>query len=164
MVSALIESKRVLDGIHAVARVPGAHLVVAGDGHLRGEAEALAGSLLPGRFTRITLTAAEMPALYRSADAFLHMSLHESFGNVFVEAMASGLPIVGHDTPRLRWIVGEGPFLCDTREPAALGASLKAALDHGPGDAAIGVERFAWPAIGAEYDRFLRDIRAERQA
>jgi glycosyltransferase involved in cell wall biosynthesis len=164
MVSALIESKRVLDGIHAAARVPGAHLVVAGDGHLRGEAEALAGSLLPGRFTRLTLTAADMPALYRSADAFLHMSLHESFGNVFVEAMASGLPIVGHDTPRLRWIVGDGPFLCDTRESAALGSSLKAALEHGRGDAARGVERFAWPAIGAEYDRFLRDIRAERQA
>lgn len=163
MVSALIESKRVLDGIRAVAMLPEAHLVVAGDGHLRGEAEALAADLLPGRFSRLTLTASEMPALYRSADAFLHMSLHESFGNVFVEAMASGLPIIGHDTPRLRWIVGDGPFLCDTLDAAELAAALRKALDHGPGQIAAGVQRFAWPEIGAEYDRFLREIRRERQ-
>lgn len=164
MVSALIESKRVLDGIRAVAGLPDAHLVVAGDGHLRGEVERLATDLLPGRFSRITLTASDMPALYRSVDAFLHMSLYESFGNVFVEAMASGLPIVGHDTPRLRWVVGERQFLCDTENPAALSVALQAALEHGNGEAAPEVERFAWPSIGAEYDRFIREIRRERQA
>lgn len=162
MVSALIESKRVLDGIRAVAMLPDAHLVVAGDGHLRDEAQELAAKVLPDRFSRLTLTAPEMPALYRSADAFLHMSLAESFGNVFVEAMACGLPIVGHDTPRLRWIVGDGPFLCDTQNPGQLGAALAAALDHGPASADPAIGRFAWQAIGAEYDRFLRQLRAER--
>lgn len=158
MVSALIESKRVLDGIRAVAMLPDAHLVVAGDGPLRDEAQALAARLLDGRFTRLTLTAGDMPALYRSADAFLHMSLFESFGNVFVEAMASGLPIVGHDTPRLRWIVGDGPFLCDTESPGALHGALAAALERrrGPADAAVG--RFAWPVIAEQYDRFLREL------
>ena len=75
--------------------MPDAHLVVAGDGHLRQEGDALAQQLMPGRYSRISLTAPEMPDLYRSADVFLHMSLLESFGNVFLEAMASGLPIVG---------------------------------------------------------------------
>ena len=162
MVSALIESKRVLDGIRAVSMIPDAHLVVAGDGHLRGEAEALAGTVLPGRFTRLTLTAPEMPALYRSAEVFLHMSLAESFGNVFVEAMASGLPIVGHDTPRLRWIVGDGPFLCDTQDTGQLGAALTAALAHGIDRVDRAVGRFAWPAIAGEYERFLRQLVAER--
>jgi glycosyltransferase involved in cell wall biosynthesis len=161
MVSALIESKRVLDGIRAVAMLPDAHLVVAGDGHLRNEAEALAARLLPGRFSRLMLTAADMPALYRSADVFLHMSLTESFGNVFVEAMACGLPIVGHDTPRLRWIVGDSPFLCDTQEEAALAAALDGAARRGAGDADPAVARFAWPAIASEYARFLRELRAQ---
>ena len=162
MVSALIESKRVLDGIRAVAGLDRAHLVVAGDGHLRAEVLALADRLLPGRFSRLTLNAADMPALYRSADAFLHMSLLESFGNVFVEAMASGLPIVGHDTPRLRWVVGDGPFLCDTEDAGALAAGLTAALARGRGAPDPRLARYAWSAIGLEYDRFLRRLRTTR--
>jgi glycosyltransferase involved in cell wall biosynthesis len=164
MVSALIESKRVLDGIRAVSLLPDVHLVVAGDGHLRDEAEAMAARLLPNRFSRLTLTASQMPALYRSVDVFLHMSLVESFGNVFVEAMACGLPIIGHDTPRLQWIVGDGPFLCDTQDPGQLGAALAAALEQGTGGVDPAVGRFAWQAIGVEYDRFLRELRAERPA
>lgn len=164
MVSALIESKRVLEGIRAVGHLPDAHLVVAGDGHLREEASALAADLLPGRFTRLTLAAADMPALYRSADAFLHMSLAESFGNVFVEAMASGLPIVGHDTARLRWIVGEGQLLCDTEDLEQVSAALRTALARGAGKADPAVARFAWPAIAAEYERFLRELVGARHA
>lgn len=158
MVSAMIESKRVLDGIRATALLPDAHLVVAGDGHMRDEVEALAAALLPGRWTNLTLTAKDMPALYRSADTFLHMSLLESFGNVFVEAMASGLPIVGHDTPRLRWIVGDAPFLCDTEDQAALVKALDAALSKGRGAIDSAVERFSWPIIATHYDAFLQEL------
>ena len=100
MVSALIASKNVAEGIAAVARVPGATLVVAGDGPLRDELHKLAGELLPGRFLQLTVPAPDMPALYRSADAFMHLSLDESFGNVFVEAMATGLPIVAFERRR----------------------------------------------------------------
>lgn len=160
MVSALIESKRVCDGIRAVSRQPGAHLVVAGDGPLRSEVEALAADLLPGRFTRLTLDAGRMPLLYRAADTFLHMSLLESFGNVFVEALASGLPVVGHDTARLRWIVGEGEPLCDTEDSAALEAALSNALSRGRGAADTRIERFNWPVIAAEYRRFIGSLRA----
>ena len=160
MVSALIESKRVCDGIRAVARLPGTHLAVAGDGPLRGKVEALAADLLPGRFTRLTLDAARMPLLYRAADAFLHMSLLESFGNVFVEALASGLPVVGHDTPRLRWIVGERELLCDTEDDDALDAALSSALACGRGTVDARVERFAWPGIAAQYRRFIASLPA----
>src|SRR3546814_15446020 len=73
-----------------------------------------------------------MPALYRSADVFLHMSLLESFGNVFIEAWASGLPVIGHDTERLRWILGaESQMICDTEDPAALLGMLRAGLALG---------------------------------
>ena len=160
MVSALIASKRVCDGIRAIARRPEAHLVLAGDGPLRDEAEALAKELLPGRFTRLTLDAARMPLLYRAADVFLHMSLLESFGNVFVEALASGLPVVGHDTPRLRWIVGENEPLCDTEDAEALDAALSSALARGRGSADSRVARFAWPGIAAEFRRFIASLEA----
>ena len=158
MVSALIESKRVLEGIRTVARHPDAHLVVAGDGPLRAEAEALAATLLPRRYTRLTLGAARMPLLYRAADAFLHLSLLESFGNVFVEAMASGLPVVGHDTSRLRWIVGDGEPLCDTLNPASLDDALARALVSGRGGMPKAIERFSWATIASDYRRFIREL------
>jgi glycosyltransferase involved in cell wall biosynthesis len=68
------------------------------------------------------------------------------------------LPIVGHDTPRLRWVLGDAPLLCDTENPAALGAALAAALKLGRGTADPAVQRYSWPAIAREYDRFLRDL------
>ena len=162
MVSAFIESKRVADGVRAVAALPGAHLVVAGDGPLRDEVEQLANALLPDRFTRLSLTADAMPALYRAADVFLHMSLLESFGNVFVEAMASGLPIVGHDTPRLRWIVGGDHPLCDTTDAAALHIALERAAQRGRGLPDPRSPEFAWSAIAERYREFLTELITRR--
>jgi glycosyltransferase involved in cell wall biosynthesis len=159
MVSALIESKNVAKGIAAVAAVPDAMLVVAGDGPLRGELKKLADEILPGRFRQLTLPAAEMPALYRCADAFMHLSIDESFGNVFVEAMASGLPIVAYDTPRTRWIIGEADF-AHLGEPESLRAAINAALARGSRDAAKIRSRskaFGWPAIAARYSEFFAE-------
>ncbi len=158
MVSALIESKRVLDGMRAVAALPGVHFAVAGDGPLRGQVDALAAEILPGRFTRLTLPSDRMPVLYRSADAFLHMSLQESFGNVFVEAMAAGLPIVGHDNDRLRWIVGARETLCDTQDAEALTNAIGRALTMGQGDPDPRAATFAWPEIAARYRAFAAEL------
>lgn len=161
MVSALIASKRVIDGIRAVAAVPDVHLVVAGDGALRGEVDALAATLLPGRFTRLTVTPADMPALYRSSDAFLHLSLLESFGNVFVEAIACGLPVIGHDTPRLRWILGDDEPLVDTQSMDAVSAAISGTLIRAaaaPGHTNTRSERaarFGWDQVGGAYREFI---------
>lgn len=165
MVSAFIATKRVLEGIRAVAQLDDAFLVVAGDGPLRDEGQALADELLPGRFKRISLMATEMPALYRSVDAFLHLSLLESFGNVFIEAWASGLPVIGHDSDRLRWILGAGAeYLCDTENQAALVAMLYKGLARGRARSGRpeGVERFSWPTVAGQYRDFIAQLLAER--
>ncbi|RYD45371.1 MAG: glycosyltransferase [Sphingomonadales bacterium] len=167
MVSAFIATKRVLDGIRAVAKLDNAFLVVAGDGPLRDEGQALADALLPGRFKRLSLAATDMPALYRSADAFLHLSLLESFGNVFIEAWASGLPVVGHDSDRLRWILGAGAeFLCDTEDQAVLVETLRKSLTRGAARVgrAKGIDRFSWPAIAGQYRDFISRLLAERSS
>lgn len=166
MVSAFIETKRVLDGIRAVAELDNAFLVVAGDGPLRDEGQALADRLLPGRFLRISLPASDMPALYRSADAFLHLSLLESFGNVFIEAWASGLPVIGHDTERLRWILGDNStYLCNTEDGPALALTIARALATGRKRTGKveGIERFAWPTVAAQYRTFIAGLAAERR-
>jgi glycosyltransferase involved in cell wall biosynthesis len=163
MVSALIDSKRVIDGIRIVSGLERTHLVVAGDGPLRQQARELAEELLPGRYTQLTLPASEMPALYRCADAFMHLSLTESFGNVYLEAWASGLPIIAHDSQRLRWILDRGQFLCDTNSLDQARAALAMALARGKSATARGIGRFAWPAIAALYREALLQAVDRRQ-
>ena len=158
MVSALIESKRVIEGIRAVGKLDGVHLAVAGDGALRDSIKQAALTYLPGRFSNLTVKAEAMPALYNSADVFLHMSLLESFGNVFVEAAASGLPVVAHDTTRLRWIVGDDQPLCDTTDEASLIAALRRALETGQRAAPARIAEFHWPSIARQYRSFIAEV------
>jgi len=166
MVSALIPSKRVETGIEAVGRIPDAHLVVAGDGPLRRSVDEVAAQKLPGRFSRVSLPATQMPDLYRAADVFLHLSKEESFGNVFLEAMASGLPIVAHASARLRWIVGPDELLVDTDDVQAIASAILGA-QNAPRAESSRVSRaaeFAWPRVAAMYRQFLQDVVERRQA
>jgi glycosyltransferase involved in cell wall biosynthesis len=161
MVSALITSKRVELGIEAVSQIPGAHLVVAGDGPLRDMIDATAKRLLPDRFTRVSVAPERMPALYQSANVFLHLSQEEAFGNVFLEAMACGLPVVAHNTPRVRWIVGNDEFLLDTGDPAAIAWQIKRAGRSTLADRrerTIKAAAFSWAKIAGLYRDFLQEI------
>ena len=161
MVSALIGSKNVGAAIAAMREVPDAMLVVAGDGPIRAEIHAAAEQSIPGRFLNFSVTADQMPALYRSADAFLHLSRDESFGNVYVEALASGLPVIAYDLPRTRWIVGDDANFASPDDPAHLPVVIRAAIAGGPANGAANVERakrFAWSAIAAQYGDFLSEV------
>lgn len=166
MVSALMPTKRVLEGIEAVAQVPQAHLTIAGDGPLRTEVDELGNKLLGGRFVRVAVPASEMPDLYRSADVFLHLSKEESFGNVFLEALASGLPVVAHDTPRVKWIVGQDEFLVDTADLSAVASAIRRASKFNAAeDIARRTNRaatFSWDKIASQYREFFKEILCER--
>ena len=115
-----------------MSRIPDAHLVVAGDGPLRQEIEATAEELLPGRFTRLSVSPAMMPGLYRSADVFLHLSKDEPSSLAFLEALACGLPLVAHDLPQLRYIIGNEEFLVDTDDIALVASQIALAREHLP--------------------------------
>jgi glycosyltransferase involved in cell wall biosynthesis len=163
MVSALIESKRVEDGIRAVSQLPDVHLVVAGDGEHRAAVESLGQQLLPGRFRRITLPRQQMPDLYRAADVFLHMSTAEASANAYMEALATGLPIVTHDWAVTQWTLEKTGVLVDTTDEARCAAGVRQALAL---NSAADVEarrslvqrRFGWASIAQSYDDFLRQI------
>jgi glycosyltransferase involved in cell wall biosynthesis len=161
MVSALVPTKRVSVGIEAVSQIPDAHLVVAGDGLLRQEVDAIAARLLPNRFTRLSVAPERMPDLYRSANVFLHLSKEESFGNVFLEALACGLPVVAHDSPRVRWIVGDDEFLLDTSDAKAVAKYIELARDIHSEQTQRRVTKaatFSWQKIALMYREFLQEI------
>ena len=162
MASALIPSKNVALAIAAVARLDGVVLAVAGDGPCRDEVDGLGRSLLGPRYFRTTLPAEKMPGFYRSGDVFLHLSREESFGNVYIEAMACGTPVVAHDYGTTRWILGDRATLLDTSDPQATAQAIRRVLDNPPPDKQsfhqAACERFSWPVITAEYARFLQEL------
>jgi glycosyltransferase involved in cell wall biosynthesis len=162
IVSALVDTKRVIEGLSAVAQIPDAYLVVAGDGPLRAQFDAVGERLMPGRFRRLTVPAQEMPDLYRSADVLLHPALLESFGNIYIEATAVGLPVVAHDSVVTRWIFGSDASLVDTTDPDQVIDAVTAALQQDSNAAAERARkthaRFAWSTIATQYRDFASDV------
>ena len=71
---------------------PDARLILVGDGPARA---ALAASPLPIHFAGMR-TGEDLARHYASGDIFLFPSLSETFGNVTLEAMASGLPVLAY--------------------------------------------------------------------
>jgi glycosyltransferase involved in cell wall biosynthesis len=86
--------------ISAFAAMPAAQrgtLVILGEGPERGVLEELVGQLDLAGSVRLPGHAAEPAAWYAQADMFVLSSDYEGFGNVLVEAMEFGLPIVSTD-------------------------------------------------------------------
>ncbi len=72
----------------------------------------------------------ELAAYYASADLFAFPALHETFGQVVQEAMASGLPVVAMNSGGPATIVqpGQTGYLCDPAHPAEAMADYLARL------------------------------------
>lgn len=163
MVSALIDSKRIEDGIRAVALVPNLHLVVCGHGPERERLHALGHELLGKRFHPKTLPRNQMPEMYRCADLFLHMSLDEPSANAYIEALATGLPIVTHDRAVTRWTLEETGVLVDATSLAGVAAGLvvalsKSSLKEIAARRNLAETRFSWKGIASQYHAFFLQL------
>lgn len=82
--------------------------VLVGDGPARGEIEALMkpfGSKV--RFVGAVERAA-LPALYAAADIYVWPAINEAFGIAFLEAQASGLPVVAGRSGGVASVVADG--------------------------------------------------------
>jgi glycosyltransferase involved in cell wall biosynthesis len=159
--------------VRETAAVAGAHLVVAGQAMPADvtEFERSARSVLGDRLHLWpNVPPAKMPELYPMADVFAHAALREPFGLVFLEAMASGLPVVAHHFPVTRWIVGDAGETVGMEDGGALAAVLRRWQGH-PAEraelAAIARARaetvFAPAGIVPLYRRLYADIRTRHR-
>ena len=103
-------------------------LVIAGGREAEtDEIVALGQTLLAERVRcLVDLPRAMMPDLYRAADIFVLTSLVETFGIVLVEAMATGLPILCHDSPHFLFVTGPASIRGDFSRPGGLATALVA--------------------------------------
>ena len=156
----------VLDAYRAMRAVrPDARLILVGDGpmerELRRELEGeMRGIVVAGRLVNGALS-----AHYASADIFLFSSTTETFGNVTMEAMASGLAVVAYDYAaarqhivhcrsgllapvhdRIRFIEQAAALARDLPRARMLGRHARAAA-----------EPLGWEKVMADFEQVLRE-------
>lgn len=109
---------------------PRPHLLLAGDGLLRGELEALAASQAPGHVHFLGFqNQSAMPGLYDLCDVMVLPSVFDQWGLVVNEAMCAGKPVVVSDhVGASRDLVRPGEN--GTVFPAGDAVTLAAALQH----------------------------------
>lgn len=111
------------------AKIPNLEYVLAGDGPLRGELEAMAAELGIAGQTRFLGDRGDIPAVLASLDVTVLPSKSESLSNVILESMAAGVPVVATNVGGNPEILTEGEtgFLTEEGE-TALARAVEALL------------------------------------
>jgi glycosyltransferase involved in cell wall biosynthesis len=117
VIGALSAEKRVDRAVRAVARLPGVHLLVVGDGPQRSMLEALAQELLPGRFS-CAGEIVDVENAYAAADLVLLTSQTEGWPAVLVEATRTGVSSAAPRVGAIGWMAQQG-WVTDSFEPGA---------------------------------------------
>jgi glycosyltransferase involved in cell wall biosynthesis len=141
---------------------PDTRLVLVGDGPL---AETLkqrnVGYVIAGRKVN-----GELSRHYASADIFLFPSMSETWGNVTIEAMASGLGVVAYDYAAAREVIrhGENGLLAPFGDAAAFIAHAEHFARDPQLARALGraarktAEHLTWERIVADFEAVLVDV------
>jgi glycosyltransferase involved in cell wall biosynthesis len=159
-VGALAPEKRIDLVIKAVSKLKDTSLLIVGDGDGKEKLKALGKKLLGNRFELIKVSYDEMPKIYRTANVFTLVPAHsEAFGIVYVEAMASGLPIVAIDDKQRREIIGDAGILVDPENINAYAEALKKTLDINWKDKPRKqAEKFSWDKIAEGYEALFYQL------
>lgn len=133
-----IEAKRQLDLVRAVDRLtdrvsdPDIHLAIVGDGPQRSELESAVRDR--GLDDHVSVVGRVPPSrihdYYAAADAYTQVSAYEGMPMTLLEAMASGLPLIGTDVPGIaEFVDNETGRLVPPESPQAI-ADAMTALEH----------------------------------
>jgi phosphatidylinositol alpha 1,6-mannosyltransferase len=148
-VGRLSAEKRVDWLLPVLQALPGARLAIVGDGPAREHLEEIFAGL-PVIFTGY-LRGEALAEAYASADLFVFPGANETLGNVVLEAMASGLPVVAPRSGGIQDIVqnGQSGFLVNAESVEAMVAAVDALVAN--------------PAFALEMGRTGREIACQRR-
>lgn len=126
----------------ALRRAQDAQLVVAGVGPYRDRLERLAADLGISAYVRFLgfVSEEDLPRVYHTGDVFAIASVAELQSIVTLEAMASGLPVVGADAVALPHLIkdGQNGYLFAPGDVAGISARLNLVLSSPQDLAAMG--------------------------
>lgn len=156
--------------IEAVAQLTGrmrASLWILGDGPDRSRLEALARERGVGSVVQFLGFQPNPFRFIVAADVFVLTSTYEGFGNVLIEAMACGTPVVATRSPGTVEIIKDGETGLLVEHDARSIANAIAELLTSPARrealaarAREGIAHYALPAVAARYDRLFQELAA----
>ena len=163
-VGLLIPRKRHDLAIGALPDLPGATLLIAGEGPERNRLESLARRL--GVWDRVRFLGlvphAELAALYGAADVTVLASEREGWANVLLESMACGTPVVASNIPGTDEVVAapEAGRLFEPHTSDALARAVRVVLGNPPDrrQTRAYAERFGWDATTAGQIALFREV------
>jgi len=163
-VGALIERKGQAIAIAALQTIPGARLILVGNGADEASLRALAVNL--GVADRVHFAGSIdhdlMPLILSAADVMVLPTVSEGLANAWVEALACGTPVVTCDVGGARELIASdtaGRLVA--RDPDAVAAGINAVLNNPPPREAVAAlaEAFSWEAnaaaLAAHYERLV---------
>lgn len=146
--------------INAASKLNSVSLLIVGQGEDEKRLRNLAEEKLKGRFKIISAEYTDMPKIYRSCDLFTLPSWdREAFGIVYLEAMASNLPVVTPDDHSRKEIVGEAGILVDVSDSKEYANAIKEALNRNWGNKPrLQSEKFSWDIVAEKYEKIILEM------
>ncbi len=147
--------------IKAVAQLKRGSLLILGRGELENDLKTLGNKLLgEKRFKLLHVDYKDIPEYYRASDVFTLPSWeNEAFGMVYLEAMASNLPVVATDDELRREIIGEAGILVEPTSIEDYAEALEKALKKKWGDIPRKqAEKFGWNTVVNRYEQLFSEL------
>lgn len=161
--SALVKFKRVDRIIRAVHEYGEGTLVQTSNGNMRQKLCKLGERLLGSNFVFTGIVRDDvLKSLYASSDLYLSASGHEAFGMVYLEAMASGTPVVAHMDERRKEIVGVGGHLVDFDNLISVTRNMREIIMSNNCHPIEQAKKFDWKVLKQRYIDMIENFRVGR--
>ena len=149
--SALVPFKRVDLIIDTINLLGKGSMIQTSEGMLEEKIVKKGEELLGNRFIYIgTISREEIIKLYNSCNVFVNASRKEAFGIVYLEAMASGLPIVTQDDKRRREIIGDAGEFVDCSNIQEFANAIDNATKN-TYNSQEQIKRYDWKTVKQQY-------------
>ena len=156
-----------LDAIAELSLETPVHAWILGDGVERPRLEQQVADRGLGRLVRFLGFQQNPWQFIARADVFVLTSTYEGFGNVLIEAMACGTPVVATRSPGTIEIIEHGinGLLVDHQPRAVAGAIASLIADRPLRDRLVNnagesVRQYALPEVAARYERLFQELAA----
>lgn len=155
---------KALTGI--IKEIPDVHLILTGRGPLLNPYKNLANSLGIDKYVTFLgfVQDKELLMYYASSDLFVFPSELEGFGQVILEAMASGTPVICANKPPMSKIIGNGGITFKLNDPQDLAIKVIELLKNREKlrelreNALKLVKNYAWSSIAKVYIDYFNSI------
>lgn len=147
-------------------------LLLVGDGPERATFEralAARGLLTRARFTG-AVSYDQVPNLYQEIDLFVMPTettgrIREQFGRVLVEAMASGVPVIGSTCGAIPEVIGEAGLVFAERDASALAAAIRQLLSDAALRERLAIQgrtrveqNYSWDVVATKTHNFFQQV------